>query len=133
MIERDLILPDSVPTLNRLLLGETAEEGHKVYSYGFLYKCKCGNELMISALATEKDSANQVEDMLNASFERHLREEEERHQRVQGLLSPDVNAWDDSLKLDVAEELRHIRNYIRKRKWARKVWHKGVSVNDDPA
>ena len=78
-------------------------------------------------MATEKDSSKQVEDMLNANFETLLIEEEGRHQRAVGTL--DVSAGDNALKLDVAEELRHIRNYLRKRKWANKVYHSGVSLD----
>ena len=69
MLEREIWLPPDLPTLNQLYLGKTVEEGDRAASYGFTYRCKCGNELEITAMAEESASSQQIENMLNVAFE----------------------------------------------------------------
>lgn len=127
-LEREIKLPKTAPTMRALKLkGAKTDAGEQIYSYGFTYRCKCGNEQQVMAVAPAGAPDSQVEDMLNSIFEKVINEEYEVHQR-QNKLPNDVSTWPKSLRLDVAEELRHIHNWLKRRKWSRQTLWTGVSL-----
>ena len=97
-----------VPTL----VGRTRDDDWKVYTHGFDWQCPCGNERQIRAMAEESASASHIEDMLSKGLEHVLETENIVHQQQVGKLS--VSPDDKPLRLDVAEELRRIRRWMKK-------------------
>ena len=126
-LEREFWLPPNAPSIEALRLGSVHDDaGHRVYTYGFVYDCKCGNKQWVLFVAPEDTASTQIEDGLNKAFEHVIRDEAEAHQRQ--LKTPnDVSTWSKALKLDVAEELRHIKKWMEKRKWSRQTLWKGAN------
>jgi len=108
--------PSELDLLGVELIGQTEDDGEEAYSHGFNYSCKCGNQFEIRLIAEASASDAQVEDMLLSAFERAMEQEFVRHQQQAGKLANDVSGWSKSLKLDVAEELRHIKHWMGKKK-----------------
>ena len=127
-MERDLWLPKNAPSLRALRLDSVRmDDGTAVDMYGFTYKCKCSNEQYVRVVMPGTASDAQIEDSLATAFASVLKGEGEAHQRAAMTLTPnDVSTWSKSLKLDVAEELRHVQRWLKRRKWSRQTLWKGV-------
>ena len=97
-----------VPTL----VGRTRDDDWKVYTHGFDWQCPCGNVRKIIFMAGESASAAHIEDALAKGVESAVISENIVHQQQVGKLS--VSPDDKPLRLDLAEELRHIRFWMKK-------------------
>jgi hypothetical protein len=109
----DFKIPEPLTLGLPTFLGQTGEDGLKAFAQPFTYKCLCGNEFQFQIIHEDDASPAQIEDMLLAGFEGAMEREFVRHQEQAGKLASDTASWPKHLKLDVAKELKRIRNWMK--------------------